>query len=346
MNTVYTAAILGGSGFVGGELYRLLSTHPQIDVQFVSSESKKGLPVERQMRSFRRHSHKPGLKFSSISDIKDNHYDLVFSCLPNGKLPQMVSLVSEHCTRLFNLSGDYRFDEEAINAVHYPATPGSLPPQVVSQYFVPEFTTPDPAATLINLPGCMAVASLYALWPLVSKQLVAGNIIVDAKTGSSGAGKSSAETHAERSHNFRLYKAFSHRHGPEVAKLQQLTADPLDITFAAFSLDTARGIYVSAYSTLKPGCTAADVRQAFFSHYQQTPFVHYLKNGQVPMLKTVCGTNHAEVATLVEGDKCLSLCSLDNLLKGAAGQAVQAANLWLGLEPFAGLDHLNEAGWP
>ncbi len=171
MNTVHTAAILGGSRFVGGELYRLLSTHPQIDVQFVSSESKKGLPVERQMRSFRRHSHKPGLKFSSISDIKDNHYDLVFSCLPNGKLPQMVSLVSEHCTRLFNLSGDYRFDDEAINAVHYPATPGSLP-QVVSQYFVPEFTTPDPAATLINLPRLYGGG--FALCAVAAGQQTAG----------------------------------------------------------------------------------------------------------------------------------------------------------------------------
>lgn len=346
MNTLYSAAILGGTGFVGSELYRLLSMHPQIDVQFVSSESKKGVPVERQLRSFRRHSAKPGLKFSSLSELKNSHYDLIFACLPNGKLPQVISGVSEHGTRLFNLSGDYRFTEETINQAHYPATPGSLPPQVVSQYFVPEFTTPDASATLINLPGCMAVASLYALYPLVKNELVTGSIVVDAKTGSSGAGKNSAETHAERAHNFRLHKAFAHRHAPEVAKLQQLTRDPLDITFAAFSLDAPRGIYISAYSTLKAGYTAADVRQAFFTQYQPAPFVHYLKNGQVPMLKTVCGTPHAEVATLVEGDKCLSLCSLDNLLKGAASQAVQAANIFLGLDPACGLQQFNEIGWP
>jgi len=346
MKTTYSAAILGGSGFVGGELYRLLSMHPQIDVQFVSSESKKGLAVERQLRSFRHHSDKPGLKFSSLSELKNNHYDLVFSCLPNGKLPQIISPLSEHCTRLFNLSGDYRFTEDEINQAHYPATPGSLPPQMTSHYFVPEFTPLNTSAQLINLPGCMAVASLYALYPLVKHGLVAGRIFVDAKTGSSGAGKSSAETHAERTNNFRLHKAFAHRHAPEIEKLQQLSRDPLAFTFAAFSLDTARGIYISAYSTLKPGLTAAEVRQAFFSEYQHTPFVHYLKNGQVPMLKTVCGTNHAEVATLVEGDTCLSLCSLDNLLKGAAGQAVQAANLYLGLDAMCGLQQLNEAGWP
>lgn len=346
MNTTYSAAILGGSGFVGGELYRLLSMHPQIDVQFVSSESKKGLAVERQLRSFRHHSDKPGLKFSSLSELKNSRYDLVFSCLPNGKLPQIISPLSEQCARVFNLSGDYRFTDDEINQTHYPATPGSLPPHLVSQYFVPEFTAPDANARLVNLPGCMAVASLYALWPLVKNELVSGRIFIDAKTGSSGAGKGSAETHAERANNFRLHKAFSHRHAPEIATLQHLSRDPLSFTFAAFSLDTPRGIYISAYSTLKPGITAADVRQAFFSAYQQTPFVHYLKNGQVPMLKTVCGTNHVEVATQVEGDTCLSLCSLDNLLKGAAGQAVQAANLWLGLDAMCGLQQLNEAGWP
>lgn len=346
MNNNYSAAILGGSGFVGGELYRLLSMHPHIDIQFVSSESKKGLAVERQLRSFRHHSVKPGLKFSPLSELKNGHYDLVFSCLPNGKLPQIISPVSEHGKRVFNLSGDYRFTEDEINQTHYPATPGSLPPHLVSQYFVPEFTPLDANAQVINLPGCMAVASLYALWPLVKNELVSGRIVVDAKTGSSGAGKSSAETHAERANNFRLYKAFAHRHAPEIEKLRQLSRDALSFTFAAFSLDTPRGIYISAYSTLKPGITAADVRQAFFSTYQHTPFIHYLKNGQVPMLKTVCGTNHVEVATQVQGDTCLSLCSLDNLIKGAAGQAVQAANLYLGLEAMCGLQQLNEAGWP
>lgn len=346
MNTTYSAAILGGSGFVGGELYRLLSMHPHIDVQFVSSESKQGLAVERQLRSFRHHNVKPGLKFSALSDLKNGHYDLIFSCLPNGKLPQIISSVSEHGSRLFNLSGDYRFAEDEINQAHYPATPGSLPPQMARQYFVPEFTTPDDNVRLVNLPGCMAVASLYALWPLVKNELISGRIIVDAKTGSSGAGKGSAETHAERANNFRLHKAFAHRHAPEIEKLQLLSREPLAITFAAFSLDTPRGIYISAYSTLKPGLTVADVRQAFFSEYQYAPFVHYLKNGQVPMLKTVCGTNHVEVATQVEGDSCLSLCSLDNLIKGAAGQAVQAANIYLGLEAVCGLQQLNEAGWP
>ncbi|AUG99980.1 N-acetyl-gamma-glutamyl-phosphate reductase [Prodigiosinella confusarubida] len=345
MNKIITAAILGGSGFVGSELYRILSMHPQIEVRFLSSESQKGLFVERQHKSFRFHNHNSALKFSSLSQLEE-HYDIIFSCLPNGRLPEIVSRISKHCTRLFNLSGDYRFQEENINKVFYPATSGSLPEGIVTQYFIPEFTEVEHSANIINLPGCMAVAAIYALYPLVRNGLVAGDIVIDAKTGSSGAGKSTSETHAERSNNFRMHKAFNHRHAPEIAKLKYLALDELEITFASFSLDTPRGIYISAYSTLKNDCTENEVRKAYFSHYQETSFVHYLKSGQIPMLKTVCGTNHVEVATFVHANKCISLCSLDNLIKGAAGQAVQAANIYLGLEAVSGLVQLNEAGWP
>lgn len=348
-NKVKRAAILGGSGFTGAELYRLLGKHPYIEVEYISSESKAGSPVDRYFVSSRHNKNKSPLRFRKLSEL-DGRYDLIFSCLPTGYLPQYIGRIAEHTDVIFNISGDYRISDTDLLQKYYPET---LKHEFSggSHYYIPEFSEIKRDAKVINLPGCMAVASIYSLYPLVSHDLIEDWVVTDAKTGSSGAGKSSAETHAERAHNFRLHKAHGHRHQPEIQfALQEHLDRKIVLQFSTYSLDLPRGILVSSYSRLKEGVSEIDVRKAFYSTYSSKNFVHYLhaKKGShsLPMIKTVVGTNDAEVGVYVEGRSCVSIASIDNLIKGAAGQAVQAANLYMGFPEEAGVQSSAEGAWP
>ncbi|MFC4076047.1 N-acetyl-gamma-glutamyl-phosphate reductase [Salinithrix halophila] len=343
------AAILGGSGFTGAELYRLLDHHPYISVDYISSESKAGYPVNRYFMSSRHKKNMSSLRFKKLLEL-DGQYDLIFSCLPTGYLPQYIERIAQHGDYIFNISGDFRISDVNLLKKYYPETlkhelSGS------SHYYIPEFSEIKQNAKVVNLPGCMAVASIYSLYPLVSQNLIETRIVTDAKTGSSGAGKSSKETHAERAYNFRPHKVHGHRHKPEIEfALRQFTNRTIDLQFSTHSLDLPRGILVSSYSRIKEGVSEIDVKKAFYSTYSSKPFIHYLgsKNGphSFPMIKTVVGTNCAEVGVYVEGRNCVSIVSIDNLIKGAAGQAVQAANLYMGFPEDAGIQSSAEGVWP
>ncbi|MWC29620.1 N-acetyl-gamma-glutamyl-phosphate reductase [Paenibacillus sp. MMS18-CY102] len=339
-------AILGGSGFTGAELYRLLRKHPGFDVAFISSESNAGLPVDKYYAASVHKKKISSLKFSRASEL-EGHYDAVFSCLPTGELPKIIARVAEHADYVFNVSGDYRITDTELLQRHYPETlkhafEGGW------HYFVPEFSEIDRTKKVINLPGCMAVATLYTLYPLVAHGLIEDRVITDAKTGSSGGGKSTKEHHAERTNNFRAFKLHGHRHKPEIEQaLSDQLGRTVSLQFSVFSLDLPRGIMATSYSLLKEGVTAVDVRKAFYSAYADKPFVHYIPSGNgAPMIKTVNGTNFAETGAYVEGRNCVSLAAIDNLLKGAAGQAVQAANLYFGFPEEEGLPQEGEGAWP
>lgn len=339
-------AILGGSGFTGAELYRLLNKHPHFEVQFVSSESKAGYPVDKfYIGSIHKKKHS-SLKFKKIIEL-DGHYDAVFSCLPTGSLPKIIQHVAEHTDYIFNLSGDYRISDPDILHQHYPETLKNAF-EGGWHYYIPEFSKINLEAKVVNLPGCMAVATLYTLYPLVAHGLIEGRVVTDAKTGSSGGGKSTTEHHAERSHNFRAYKVHGHRHQPEVVHALSYHLNQLvDLQFSVYSLDLPRGIMTTSYSLLKEHVTEVDVKKAFYSTYSSKPFLHYFNSGNgSPMIKTVVGTNYAEIGAYVDGRNCVSIATIDNLIKGAAGQAIQAANNYFGYSEEAGLTFEFEGAWP
>ncbi|MDW6003232.1 hypothetical protein [Vibrio mangrovi] len=345
MDRIYRAAILEGSSFVGGELYRILSYHPNISVTFISSESESGELVERYNERFRYQRVQPMLRYLPLDKL-DDHYDLIFSCLPQEKLSALLPDLGQHSTRILNLSGGDGFQSMDRNGIFTLSSPADLAASIRCQFFIPELTVPDLSVSMIQLPGGIAAASIYALYPLIRHHMISGDILIEAKVGSTFNEDISAAVYAERLNNFCLHDAFHHVQLPEIETLKQYTNEPLDIIFSAFDLDILRGVYITAYSTLNEGFTVKDVKRTYFSTYKDSPFIYYLINGQTPMLKTVCGTNNAEVSTVVKHNKCLSICSLDNLIKGAAGQAVQAANLYLGLDPSAGLDSLSHIPWP
>lgn len=342
MSELITAAVLGGSGFIGAEVLRLLAAHPGVEPVFVSAERQAGQRVGQVMPALRN----TPLARQQLRPLNDlPKVDVAVSCLPTGVLPASLEHVTGQADLVINVAGDYRLRHPDDIARHYPESVAGWREPI--PYYLPDFS-PKPAGQVISLPGCMAVASILALYPLLRDGLVEHRVVVEAKTGSSGAGHVSTEHPAIRDGNVRVHKLHGHRHGPEVRQaLGDLTGVTPDLQFTAISLPVSRGVLACAYTWLAPGVTAPEVRRAYGRVYRDTPFVH-LNAGRsamtFPMLKTVVGTNNAEVGFAVEDGRCVSVTAVDNVIKGGAGQAVQAINRIFGLPETLGLPEV--ASWP
>ena len=334
-----TVAVAGASGYTGGELIRLLLDHPGVELAFLSSQRNCGMPVGAVHHAMRNHPGAIGLKFRPFDELAD--VDVAFGCLPTGALPAHLPLLAERARRVLNLAGDFRLTDPREVTAHYPASVTNPAPEPFA-YYVPELFSDLPEGPFVNLPGCMAVATLYALYPLFAKSLAVPDVVVDAKTGSTGAGRASVEHPAERAGNFRVHKLHGHRHASEIRQaLAELTGTAPGLQFSTHSLDVPRGIMITGYGRLRPGVTALDVKRAFARAYAGKPFVRVRPAPRTPqefpMLKAVVGSNVAEVAIAVRGDRVVSVSALDNLIKGAVGQAIQAMNLIFGLPETSGL---------
>jgi [amino group carrier protein]-6-phospho-L-2-aminoadipate/5-phospho-L-glutamate reductase len=326
-------AIAGASGYTGGELTRLLLDHPQVELAFLSSERHAGRSVASVHPALRNHPAAGNLRFRALRELSE--VDVAFGCLSTGALPARLPLIAERAKRVLNVAGDFRLHDPREEAAHYPATTRD-PALERFAYYIPELSGAVPDSRFLNLPGCMAVATIYALYPLFAGALVHADVIIDAKSGSTGGGRGGDEHPAERAGNFRPHKLHGHRHAPEIRQaLTDITGNQPDLQFSTHSLDVSRGIFITAYARLLPSVTEVDVRRAFVSAYRGKPFVRVRptpKSAQDwPMLKSVVGSNVAEVAVAVRDDRCVVVAALDNLIKGAAGQAIQALNLANGL---------------
>jgi N-acetyl-gamma-glutamyl-phosphate reductase len=317
----------------------MLFGHPDVEVVFASSESQAGQPLAAVVPSLR-YEPKAALALRRAAELPE--VDVVFCCLPTGSLPAFLRELASKAKRVINLAGDFRLRDLAQQARHYPQAAAVADIAADFAYFVPDLHE-VPEARLVNLPGCMAVATIYALYPLLREGLVEPEIAVQAATGSSGAGKNARESHAERAGNVRVHKLHGHRHGPEIVQaISDLTGTSVDLQFSTVSLDVSRGIMSTAFFRLLPGVEATTVKRAYTLAYKGKPFVRVRPASpkfpsDLPMLSSVVGSNVAEVAAAARGRWCVTVTALDNLLKGAAGQAVQAMNLLHGLPETAGL---------
>lgn len=331
-------AVLGATGYVGMELLRLLANRDDVEVVFLSSQQHAGVPAARVSPSLALAARARGWVFQPLDAMPE--VDIAISCLPSGALPEHLPAVEARAPLIINVAGDYRFSDPALIGRHYPAALEQPRPAAV--YTIPELAGRLPQAGLINLPGCTAVTAFYALYPLFSRKLVAPSVVVEAKTGASGAGKHTGEPAAERSHNVRAYKLHGHRHAPEICMaIESATGARPDLQFSVVSLDLPRGIFLTAYARLQHGVSAVEVRKAYVSSYRDAPFVRVLPPGHgtaaLPQLKAVLGTNYAAIGIAVEDDRVAVVACADNLVKGAAGQAVQVVNRLIGAEESAGL---------
>ncbi|ELZ29481.1 N-acetyl-gamma-glutamyl-phosphate reductase [Halosimplex carlsbadense 2-9-1] len=336
-DAAYTASVVGGTGFTGGELLRLLAGHPEFEVVQATSRSKENKTVGHAHPNLR----DLDLRFSSPEDLES--VDALFAATPHGVSMEQIDEFRDAAETVVDLSADFRLDTEDQYDEWYD---GHSRPELLDEsvYALPELTRDElPGADLIASGGCNATATILGLKPLVEEGILTGDeqIVVDVKVGSSegGAGGGEASSHPERSGVVRPYAPTGHRHEAEIEQFLGL-----DVSFTVHAVDMIRG--ASATCHVFPGepVSKGDLWGAYRGEYGEEPFVELVAGGggvyRYPEPKAVAGTNRAEVGfELDPGNRRLVVFSaIDNMMKGSAGQAVHAANVALGIEETAGLE--------
>ena len=332
-------AIYGGSGYGGSELLRILLFHPNVELVFVTANEQAGKAVSEVHRNLYGLT---DLKFRLAPDDAAEYTDLdcVFLALPHGQAMDVVPRLPAN-VKAIDLSGDFRLRDQKIFEQHYGRPHTAM--QVQSEFVYGLTETNREAiktARLIANPGCFATATLLGLAPLVANGLIniKGRVIVDAKTGSSGSGaKAAANTHhPQRMNSFYAYKPFVHQHVPEIeqelAKVGDWTSE---LVFMTHSLPVSRGIFSSIYVEAKQRLTEEQLHSMFTEFYRDSFFVRLVQGS--PDINWVKTTNFCDLGLAVRGQQVVIFSALDNLVKGAAGQAVQNMNLMFGLEETSGL---------
>jgi N-acetyl-gamma-glutamyl-phosphate reductase len=329
--------IFGGSGYGGAELLRLLLLHPQVEIALVTANEHAGKAVSDVHRNLYgltelRFTHAPE-DFAELGQL-----DCLFLALPHGQAMEIVPRVPESL-KVIDLSGDFRLSERELFHQHYGREHPAMLLQGEFVYGLTE-TNRDAIrkARLIANPGCFATATLLGLAPLVVNNFLSGRVVVDAKTGSSGSGaKAAANTHhPQRMNSFYAYKPFTHQHVPEIEQELQAIGDwTSELVFMTHSLPVARGIFATIYAETRDALTAAYVRALYADFYQDAFFVRLVESS--PDINWVKTTNFCDIGFAVRGRQLVIFSAIDNLVKGAAGQAVQNMNLMFGLDEKMGL---------
>ncbi|OZC03983.1 N-acetyl-gamma-glutamyl-phosphate reductase [Rubricoccus marinus] len=324
-------AILHGAGYAGGELAALLLRHPHVEIAAVTSRSHAGEPLAKAHARLRGTT---DLTFTAPEALDPSGVDAVVVCAEHGKGAAAVHALREAGFEglIVDLSADHRLAQEAYDAT-YPA-PHPHPEQIADAVYGLAEVNRDaiPGATLVANPGCFATAMALALWPLAGR---AGTAHITAFTGASGSGaRPSPTTHfPTRDGNARAYRPFAHRHQPEV---EQVVGDAMQIQFVPVSAPWTRGIWGTAHVALDAPLAPDAVATLYQEAYSGARFVRLSPEG-LPELLPVVGTPFCDIGWVSDGDALVVGFALDNLLKGAASQAVQNLNLALGLPETAGL---------
>ncbi len=334
-------SIVGGSGYTGGELLRLLIFHPHVAIKQVTSERKFGKLISKVHPNLRKQS---DLKFCAIDDLES--CDLLFLCLPHGNAMQNIERYMAVADRIIDLSADFRLDSQELYRRWYPnihPRPDLLKEFV---YGIPELhRTRMKNARYISSAGCNATATILVLYPLYKHKLVqTGKTVVEVKVGSSEAGNKAGESshHPERSGCVRSFKPTGHRHLAEIE--QELDQDQEDhIHMSATAIDMVRGVLATSHVFLNQTLEEKDIWKIYRQHYTDEPFIRIVKeregNYRYPEPKLVMGTNFCDIGFERDGhsERLVIISAIDNLMKGAAGQAVQAFNIMFGIEETTGL---------
>jgi N-acetyl-gamma-glutamyl-phosphate/LysW-gamma-L-alpha-aminoadipyl-6-phosphate reductase len=338
--------IVGGSGYVGGELLRLLLLHPQVEVTIVTSRQSVGEYV------FNVHPNLRGLtqlKFVPLDLAElENNCDLVFTATPHGGSVNLVPRLLEAELKVIDMSADFRLK----NPDDYDKWYGwkHAHPELLEEaaYGIPEFHRQEiRGARLVACPGCMATATVLALAPVVKADLVEKNrIVVDVKIGSSGAGSkpSIASHHPERFSGVRPYKVIGHRHIAEIEQeLNGLTDESVTVSFTPHAVNMVRGILATVHVFPKKPLTSKDVWKTLRGQYEGEPFIRFVKYQkgpyQLPDPKVTMGTNFCDIGFELDprANRLVLFSALDNMVKGASGQGVQCLNVVMGSDESTGL---------
>ncbi len=337
------AAIVGATGYAGAELVRILARHKEVELTGLVSKSYVG----------ERFSSIYGNAFSffdgecsgeDLSELADR-VDVVFTATPQGYLSKILTKEILKKTRVIDLSADYRLADVSVYEHWYHLQHGSPELLEMAVYGLCELHRDEVKSTrLVANPGCYTTCSILATYPLVEKGLIdEKTLIIDAKSGTSGAGRGAktANLYCEVNENIKAYGVGTHRHTPEIEQeLTRAAGTSVMLNFTPHLVPMNRGILVSAYAALQKGVTKEMIREAYEARYGNEFFIRLLPDGVCPETKWVEGSNFTDIGFYVDErtGRIIMMSALDNLVKGAAGQAVQNMNLMFGFEEKEGLD--------
>ena len=335
-------AIMGGTGYGAGELLRCLCQHPEAQVAAVTSSSSAGTSVSAahpHLRRFYELSFEKELDFGKLSSFEQS---VIFTALPHGTSAKVISSLlpqaQERGTKIIDLSGDLRLRDQALRKEHYPETEVE---QAVVDSFVFGLTelyrSQIASAQFVTNPGCLASGCILAAAPLVASYAI-DCLHLDAKTGSSGAGKTpQTEFHHPELHgNTWAYKVLSHRHEPEIMQaLSDCAGKQVSGTFVPHVIPLSRGIYVTMHAQLKHEVSTSDLLARYRQFYEGSPFIRV--GSHVPQLHHVVLSNFCDITVTARGRQVIAISALDNLVKGMVGKAIQSMNVMCGLPEEEGL---------
>lgn len=337
--------ICGGSGYTGGELLRILAGHKYVEVVGVTSERSAGKAVNELFPAFFIYKN---LKFEPlrIEKIK-NKADIYFLALPHGKSQEIVFKLLQNNKKVIDLSADFRLKEASLYEEWYKTR--HLFPEILKEavYGLPEiYKDKIKSARVVANPGCYPTSIILPLYPFLKEDLIdPETIIADSKSGVSGAGRKAeiSLSYCEVNEDFRAYNVAKHRHTPEIEQeLGNIVGKSLKIDFTTHLLPLNRGILSTIYVKLKKMIKTEEAIEILEKFYENEPFIRILPEDHFPNIKNVKGTNYCEIGVQVnqKTSRLILISTIDNLIKGASGQAVQNMNIMAQFEETEGLQSI------
>ena len=335
INDLTKVGIIGGSGFTGEELLRFLSNHPNTEVIAISSRALLGQSTNQIVE---------GSDLIFIEPDNDIFYDceVVFFATPHGVSMNLVNLFINKNIKVIDLSADFRLKDKGIWEEWYNIPHSQEELLSESVYGLTELNSSKiESARLVAVPGCYPTASLLAILPLLSSKFKIESIIIDAKSGISGAGRQKVENglYEEVKENFKAYGLEGHRHLPEIREIAELVSGyPINLNFIPHLIPTMRGIYSTIYIQLEE-TVDLNIQDLYELFYEDSPNVKIMQPGQVPDIKSITNTNNCNISVNNSNipNQLVLISSIDNLVKGAAGQAVECYNLMSGFNQSTGI---------
>lgn len=335
--------IIGATGYGGVQLVRMLLDHPQVEIVYLGANQNAGT---RFADIYPHLGYRVRLTCEAVDPVAiAKRCDVVFLGTPNGIAHRLAPALLEGGCKVFDLSADYRFTDLAVYQQWYGQERTDQATSATAIYGLPElFREPLRHAKLVGCPGCYPTASLLAVAPLLKQGLIdPQSIIIDAKSGISGAGREAkiGSLFAEVESSVAAYNIARHRHTPEIEQIcTQLAGNPVQLQFTPHLIPMARGMLITLYAQLRdPGLIGEDLLTVYEAFYRQSPAVRVLPSDIYPQTKWASGTNTCFIGMEVDPrtNRVIVVSAIDNLIKGQSGQAIQCMNLSLGYEEMLGL---------
>ncbi len=337
------AAVLGATGYAGIELVRILSAHPEVKLEILGSQSFDGQPISEVYGSF---AHVLDMNCEKLSLDRVAECDIAFTALPHGASKDVIPQLIERGLKVIDLSGDFRYDDIEVYEKWYGQKHSAPELLKESVYGLCElYRDKIKSARLIGNPGCYTTCSILGAYPLLKSGIGSSkNVIIDAKSGVTGAGRGLGLAYhfCECTENTKAYKIATHRHTSEIEQeLSKAAGDEVLISFTPHLIPQKRGILATIYINLNKPCSTEELTELYKDFYKDEFFVRVKDAGKLPETKHVAGSNFTDIGVVADErlQRAVVVSTLDNIYKGAAGQAVQNMNLMFGLDEKTGISN-------